>query len=171
LKVLATSRAPLNVRLEQRLLIEGLTLPDLSRPTAAAVGRAPAGALFLERTKLVQHDFAVTPANAPALAELLRALDGIPLAIEIAAARGNVLSPTAMLSRLRGEALLSTAEVRDAPPRHHTLKDAIEWSYTLLDSGEQEVFRQLGAFVGGWALDAAEEVVRPRCSKLMDRNR
>jgi predicted ATPase/DNA-binding NarL/FixJ family response regulator len=162
LQVLVTSREPLNLRLEQRLPIEGLALPDLIRPTAAVVARAPSGALFLERTKLVQPDFAVTAANAPALAELLRTLDGIPLAIEVAAARSNVLSPTGMLSRLRGEALLSTEEARDAPARHHTLSDAIEWSYVLLDRGEQEAFRQLGAFVGGWTLDGAEEVVQPR---------
>jgi len=162
LHVLVTSREPLNLRLEQRLLIGGLALPDLTRPTAAVVAQAPSGALFLERTRLVQRDFAVTAANAPALAELLRTLDGIPLAIEVAAARSNTLSPTGMLSRLRGEALLSTVEARDAPARHHTLSDAIEWSYMLLDRGEQEVFRQLGAFVGGWTLDAADEVVQPR---------
>jgi len=161
LQVLVTSREPLNLRQEQRLLIEGLALPDLTRPTVAAVAQAPSGALFLERTKLVRPDFAVTAANAPALAELLRTLDGIPLAIEVAAARSNVLSPAGMLSRLRGEALLSTAEARDAPARHHTLRDAIEWSYTLLDRGEQQVFRQLGAFVGGWTLEAADEVVQP----------
>ena len=160
LYVLATSREPLNLRMEQRLLIEGLALPDLARPTAVAIAEAPAGALFLERTKLGRRDFAVTAANAPALAELLRTLDGIPLAIEVAAARSNVLSPTGMLSRLRGDALLSTPEARDAPARHHTLSDAIQWSYTLLDRGEQEVFRQLGAFVGGWTLDAADEVVQ-----------
>ena len=162
LHLLVTSREPLNLRQEQRLLIGGLALPDLTRPTAAAVAQAPAGALFLERTKLVRHDFAVTAANAPALAELLRTLDGIPLAIEVAAARGNALSPAGMLSRLRGEALLTTAEARDVPARHHTLSDAIEWSYTLLDRGEQEVFRQLGAFVSGWTLDATDEVVQVR---------
>jgi predicted ATPase len=102
LHVLVTRREPLNLRLEQRLLIEGLALPDLTRPTVAAVAQAPSGALFLERTKLVRHDFAVTAADAPALAELLRTLDGIPLAIEVAAARSNVLSPTEMLARLQG---------------------------------------------------------------------
>ena len=162
LHVLVTSREPLNLRLEQRLLIEGLALPDLTRPTVAAVAQAPSGALFLERTKLVRHDFAVTAADAPALAELLRTLDGIPLAIEVAAARSNVLSPTEMLARLQGGALLSIAEARDVPARHRTLSDAIEWSYTLLDRGEQEVFCQLGAFAGGWTLDAADEVVQPR---------
>ncbi len=160
--VLATSREPLNLRPEQRLLIEGLALPDLTRPTAAAIAEAPAGALFLERTKLVEPDFSVTAVNAPALAELLRFLDGIPLAIEVAAARSSVLSPIAMLTRLRGDALLSTAEARDAPARHHTLRDAIQWSYTLLEAGEQEVFRQLGAFAGGWTLGAADQIVQPR---------
>ncbi|HET8999262.1 MAG TPA: LuxR C-terminal-related transcriptional regulator, partial [bacterium] len=89
---------------------------------------------------------------------------GMPLAIQIAAARSRVLSPAAMLARLQGPALLSTEETRDAPARHHTLRDAIEWSYALLAGSEQILFRQLAVFAGGWTLDAAEAIVQNRDS-------
>jgi predicted ATPase/DNA-binding NarL/FixJ family response regulator len=160
LKVLVTSREPLNLRLEQRMILAGLTLPDLAWPTPHTIAEAASGALFLERARLVQPDFAPTREDATALAELLRRLDGMPLAIQITAARSNVLSPTAMLARLRGPALLSSEETRDAPPRHHTLRDSIEWSHALLDNGEQELFRQLAVFAGGWTLEAAEAIVQ-----------
>ena len=159
-KVLVTSREPLNLRLEHRMPLQGLAVPTLTRPTPETVAQAPATALFLERAKLVQPDFASTPEDVRALAELLRRLDGMPLAIQITAARSNVLSPAAMLARLQGPALLSTEEARDVPLRHHTLRDAIEWSHALLDRGEQEMFRQLGVFAGGWTLEAAETIVQ-----------
>ena len=162
LKVLVTSREPLNLRLEQRMILAGLALPDLERPTPYTIAHAASGALFLERARLVQPDFAPTREDATALAELLRRLDGMPLAIQITAARTNVLSPTAMLSRLRGPTPLSSEEARDAPPRHHTLRDSIEWSHALLDNGEQELFRQLAVFAGGWTLEAAEAIVQRR---------
>ena len=162
LKVLVTSREPLNLRLEQRMPLPGLTMPALARPTPETVAQAPATALFLERARLVQPDFAPRPEDARALAELVRRLDGMPLAIQITAARSNVLSPSAMLARLQGPMLLSTEEARDVPVRHHTLRDAIEWSYALLDRGEQELFRQLAVFAGGWTLEAAEAIVQSR---------
>jgi predicted ATPase/DNA-binding CsgD family transcriptional regulator len=162
LKVLVTSREPLNLRLEQRMVLAGLALPNLGRPTPETVAQAASAKLFSERAKLVQPDFALTPEDARALAELLHRLDGMPLAIQIAAARINVLSPGAMLGRLRGQALLSTQEARDVPARHHTLRAAIEWSHTLLDKDEQELFRQLAVFAGGWALEAAEAIVQLR---------
>jgi predicted ATPase/DNA-binding CsgD family transcriptional regulator len=160
LRVLVTSREPLNLRLEQRMPLQGLAVPDLARPTPETVAQSASGALFLERARLVQPDLAPPPEDARALAELLRRLDGMPLAIQITAARSNVLSPGAMLARLQGPALLSTEEARDVPARHHTLRDAIEWSYSLLDSGEQELFQQLGVFAGGWTLEAAEDIVQ-----------
>jgi predicted ATPase/DNA-binding CsgD family transcriptional regulator len=162
LRVLVTSREPLNLRLEQRVPLPGLAMPALARPTPETIAQAPATALFLERARLVQPDFAHTPGNARALAELVHRLDGMPLAIQITAARINVLSPAAMLARLQGQALLSTEEARDVPLRHHTLRDAIEWSHVLLNRGEQELFRQLGAFAGGWTLEAAEAIVQSR---------
>ncbi len=160
LKVLVTSREPLNLRLEQRMPLQGLAIPTLARSTPETVAQAPATALFLERARLVQPDFAPSPKDARAMAELLHRLDGMPLAIQITAARSNVLSPAAMLARLQGQALLSTEEARDVPLRHHTLRDAIEWSHALLDRGEQEMFRQLGVFAGGWTLEAAEAIVQ-----------
>jgi len=159
LKVLVTSREPLNLRLEHRLPLAGLALPDLRAPDPASVTQAPAGALFLEHARRIQPDFVLTEEAARPLAELLHRLDGIPLAIRIAAAHSNVLSPAAMLSRLRGQALLAAEEARDAAARHHTLGDAMEWSYNLLGERAQAVFRQLGAFVGGWTLEAAEAVI------------
>ena len=160
LKVLVTSREPLNLRLEQRMVLAGLALPDLARRTPESVARAAAAALFLERARVVQPEFALSPADAPAVAQLVHRLDGMPLAIQITAARSNVLSPAAMLRRLHGQALLSTEEARDVPARHHTLRETIEWSHALLDSSEQILFRQLGVFVGGWTLDAAEDIVQ-----------
>jgi len=160
LKVLVTSREPLKLRLEHRLPVPGLALPDLRTPDPAAMMQVPAAALFLEHARHIQPDLVLTPADAPAFAALLHRLDGIPLAIRIAAAHSHVLSPTAMLSRLQGQALLSTEEARDVPGRHHTLRDAIDWSYGLLSATEQTAFRQLGVFVGGWTLEAAEAVLQ-----------
>jgi non-specific serine/threonine protein kinase len=162
LRVLVTSREPLNLRLEHRMGLRGLTVPDLARANPEAVAQAPATALFLAQASLIQPDFAVMPEDARALAELLHRLDGMPLAIKITAARSNVLSPAAMLARLQGQALLSTEEASDVPLRHHTLRNAIEWSHALLDRDEQELFRQLGVFAGGWTLEAAEAIVQSR---------
>ena len=162
LRVLVTSREPLNLRLEQRMILQGLAVPDLARATPETVTQTPATALFLAQARHVQPDFVVMPEDARALAELVHRLDGMPLAIQITAAHSNVLSPAAMLARLRGQALLSTEEASDVPPRHHTLRDAIEWSHALLESGEQVMFRQLGVFAGGWTLEVAEDIVQSR---------
>jgi predicted ATPase len=118
-----------------------------------------AAALFLEHARRIQPGFGLTSADAPALAALLHRLDGLPLAIRIAAAHSHVLSPTAMLSRLQGQVLLSTEEARDVPGRHHTLRDAMDWSYGMLSATEQRAFGQLGVFVGGWTLEGAEAVL------------
>jgi non-specific serine/threonine protein kinase len=159
LKVLATSREPLNLRLEHRFPLAGLALPDLRAPDSA-VALAPSAALFLEHARRVQPDFGLTPADTRPLTELLHRLDGIPLAIRIAAVHSHVLSPAAMLARLQGQALLSTEETRDVPARHHTLRDAIDWSYGLLRTTEQAAFRQLGVFAGGWTLEGAEAILQ-----------
>ena len=159
LRVLVTSREPLRLRLEHRMLLSGLAVPTLSCPTPEFVAQTAAGRLFLERARLVEPDFALTPEDAPALAGLLRWLDGMPLAIQIAAAHSSALSPAAMLARLTGPTLLSSEEAQDAPARHHTLRDAIAWSHALLGNGEQELFRELAVFAGGWTLEAAEAVV------------
>ncbi len=160
LKVLVTSREPLKLRPEHQIPLAGLALPDLRAPDLATVEQAPAAALFLEHARRIQPDLAFTPADTHALAALLHRLDGLPLAIRIAAARSRVLSPTTMLARLHGQALLSTEEARDVPGRHHTLRDAMDWSYGLLRANEQAAFRQLGVFAGGWTLEAAEAVLQ-----------
>ncbi|HET9001470.1 MAG TPA: LuxR C-terminal-related transcriptional regulator [bacterium] len=160
IKVLVTSREPLRLRLEHRMVLAGLALPDLARPTPQGVAQAASAALFLERARLVQPEFTLSPTDASAVAELVHRLDGMPLAIQITAAHSNVLSPTAMLTRLQGQALLSREETRDVPARHHTLRDAIEWSHALLDNNEQVLFRRLAVFDRGWTLDAAEEIVQ-----------
>jgi predicted ATPase/DNA-binding CsgD family transcriptional regulator len=159
LKLLVTSREPLNLRLEHRLPLTGLALPDLRTTDPGLALQAPAAALFLEHARRLQPELTLTPADARALAQLVHRLDGIPLAIRIAAAHSNVLSPGAILSRLDSQTLLSAQHARDVPGRHHTLWDAIEWSYALLSATEQAAFRHLGIFVGGWTLEAAEAVV------------
>ena len=162
LKVLVTSREPLNLRLEHRVPVAPLALPDLQSVDPASVARSPAGALFVEHARRLQPDFALAPTDASALAALLHRLDGIPLAIQIAAVHSHVLSPEAMLARLEGQALLSSEEAQGGPTRHHTLRRAINWSYGLLSPTDQAAFRQLGVFVGGWTLEAVEAVLQER---------
>ena len=162
LKALVTSREPLNLRMEHRLPLTGLALPDVWATDPGSVVQAPAAALFLEHARRLRPELALTPVEARALSQLLHRLDGIPLAIRIAAAHSNVLSLDAMLSRLDSQALLSAQDARDVPERHHTLRNAIQWSYALLSASEQAAFRSLGVFVGGWTLDAAEAVVPTR---------
>ncbi|MGH2627997.1 MAG: ATP-binding protein, partial [Anaerolineales bacterium] len=159
LKILATSRARLRVSWEHEVPLPPLRLPDLktaSDPTAVA--SSPAVALFLERARAVVPDFHLTAGNAPAVAQLCHRLDGLPLAIELAAARIKLLSPEAMLQRLRHLLSLLTGGGRDLPARHQTVRAAVAWSYALLDPGTQAVFRRFAVFVGGCALPAAETV-------------
>ena len=159
-KVLITSREPLRLGLEHRLAVAGLSLPDLGTVDPGSIIRAPAVALFLEHARRIQPELMLTQTDARTVAALLHRLDGIPLAIRIAAVHSHVLSPAAMLGRLQGQTLLSTEEWRDVPARHLTLRNAIDWSYGLLAAGEQAAFRQLGVFIGGWTLEAAEAVIQ-----------
>ena len=161
LRVLATSRVPLHVSGEQEVPVPPLDLPDaLEGDDLDAVQAAPAVALFVERARAVDPDFALTSENAPAVAELCQRLDGLPLAIELAAARVKLLAPQALLTRLEGRLDLLTGGPRDHPERHQTLRHAIAWSYDLLDEAHRQLFRRLAVFVGGCTLEAIEAVGR-----------
>jgi predicted ATPase/DNA-binding SARP family transcriptional activator len=159
LKLLVTSRAALRLTAEQEYPIQPLATPDLRRlPDLAALSQYDAVALFIARSQAVRPDFQVTNANAPAVAEVCVRLDGLPLAIELAAARGRLLSPQAMLVQLDHRLDLLTGGARDLPARHRTLRAAIDWSYALLSPEEQRLFRQMAVFAGGWTLESAGAV-------------
>ncbi|MBA2595337.1 MAG: hypothetical protein H0V00_01805 [Chloroflexia bacterium] len=157
LQVLATSRAPLHLHAEQLLLVDPLPLPD-DGASLSAVAQNEAVQLFSERTRAVRPAFALTETNGATVAALCRRLDGLPLAIELAAARGAVLSPEAMLAQMSDRLQLLTHGARDLPARQRTIAAAIAWSYDLLDPGAQALFRRLAVFAGGFTLEAAAAV-------------
>jgi predicted ATPase/class 3 adenylate cyclase len=159
LKVLATSRAPLGLYGEHVYPVPPLTLPDLKRPPSLErLTQYEAVGLFVERARALKPDFKVTNESAPAVAEICVRLDGLPLAIELAAARITMLPPKAMLQRLTSRLKLLTGGARDLPERQRTLRATIEWSYALLDEGEQLLFGRLAVFSGGRTLEAIEAI-------------
>jgi predicted ATPase len=159
LKVLVTSRAVLRLSGERELPVPPLALPEQDRPQSPEeLRRSAAVALFCQRAEAVQPAFELTSATAPVVAEIARRLDGLPLAIELAAARSKVLPPGALLERLNDRLSLLTSGARDLPTRQRTLRDAIAWSYDLLPATEQALFRRLAVFAGGCTLEAAEAV-------------
>jgi non-specific serine/threonine protein kinase len=162
LVVLATSRAPLRLTGERVVTMSPLALAVLPLPPLVELAEVPAIHLYVERARTVQDGFALTEDNATSVVQICRRLDGLPLAIELAAARSRVLSPATLLARLdRPESTrlsLLTGGPRDAPARLQTMRDAIAWSYDLLTEDERRLFRRLAVFVGGFALEAAEVV-------------
>ena len=159
LRVLVTSRAPLHLRGEQEVPVEPLGVPELVRvPSVAEVAEAAAVRLFVERAREVAPSFTLTPVNAAAVAAICRRLDGLPLAIELAAAWVKVLTPVELLARLDQALPLLAGGSRDLPGRQRTMRDAIAWSYDLLDPAAQVLFRRLAVFAGGFSLEAAEVV-------------
>lgn len=159
LKVLVTSREGLHVRAEREYPVPALLLPDMKRlPDLLALSQYEAVALFIERAQAVKPDFQVTNANATAVAEICVRLDGLPLAIELAAARIRLFSPQALLTRLGQRFPLLVSSARDVPARQQTLRQTIQWSYALLTEAEQRLFRRLAVFVGGCAFQAVEAV-------------
>jgi predicted ATPase/class 3 adenylate cyclase len=159
LKILVTSRAVLRLSGEKDYPVPPLGLPEAGRAlTAEGLSRYAAVALFVERALDAKPDFTVTDENASAIAEICSRVDGLPLAIELAAARVRLLPPRALLARLARRLPLLVGGARDLPARQQTLRDTIAWSYDLLGAEEQALVRQLGVFVGGFTLEAAEAV-------------
>jgi predicted ATPase/transcriptional regulator with XRE-family HTH domain len=159
LRVLTTSRAPLRLSGEHLYPVSPLEVPDPGRlPSLADLGQIAAVRLFVERVRAVKPDFVLSEANAPAVVEIVRRLDGLPLALELVAARVRVLSPAALVTRLDRSLPLLTGGAQDLPQRQRTLRDTIAWSYDLLQPNEQTLVRRLGVFAGGCTLEAAEAV-------------
>ncbi len=159
LKVLVTSRAVLHLYGEQLYFVPPLQTPDLNRlPPLAALSENSAVALFVQRARAVKLDFALTENNAKVVAEICSRVDGLPLALELAAARIKMLSPKALLDRLRIGFDLLTGSTLDLPDRQRTLRRTIEWSHALLNPPEQKLFRRLSVFAGGCTLESVEAV-------------
>ena len=159
LTILVTSREILHLRGEKELPVPPLALPDMRQLAQhAALAQYAAVELFIARAQDVQHDFALTDASAPAVAQICQRLDGLPLAIELAAARIKLLEPPALLGQLSDQLTLLTHGARDLPARQQTLRHTIDWSYNLLDASEQLLFQRLGVFVGGCTLAAIAAV-------------
>jgi non-specific serine/threonine protein kinase len=160
LKMLVTSRALLHLRLEREYLVPPLATPETSEQFSPKdLMGYEAVRLFVERARGVKANFALTEENTRSVAEICVRVDGLPLAIELAAARVKVLSPQAILSRLDRRLKLLTGGALDLPTRQQTVSGAMEWSYELLPDGEKQLFRRLAVFAGGFTLEAVERVV------------
>jgi predicted ATPase len=169
IKVVATSRSPLHVYGEHEFPVPPLALPDLEvLPSLERLTQYESVALFLQRAQAIKPDFALTQENAAAIAEICARLDGLPLALELAAARIKLLPPAAMQSRLEKRLALLTGGSFDLPARQRTLRGAIEWSYDLLNEDEQRLFRRLSVFVGGCTLEAVEAVCNAKSDLAVD---
>jgi len=166
LTILVTSRVPLEIIGEARYRIPSLKIPD-SQDQLDSLREFESVKLFEERAQLIRFDFSLTPENASAVAQICHRLNGIPLAIELAAAKAGVLS-TAQIAQQLGESLdLLTGGSRTALPRHQTLRASVNWSWSLLTHAEQQLMRQLSVFVGGWTLEAAQSVCDGDVSDLL----
>ena len=176
LKALVTSRAALHLRDEHAIEVPPLPLPGpwltaQARPRGSAapvrtgisslteLAQSPVVALFVQRARAAQLDFALTDTNAPDVIEICRRLDGLPLAIELAAPWVKLLPPPALLARLERRLPLLTGGAADLPPRHQTMRHTVAWSYDLLDEEDQRLFRQVAIFNGGCTIEAVEAVV------------
>ena len=165
LKILVTSRAVLRIQGEHEFPVPPLALPDLARlPQSEDLVQYPAVALFLQRALAVKPDLSVTKANMRAIAEICARLDGLPLAIELAAVRIKLLPPPALLRRLEHPLHVLTSGAQDTPARQQTLRNTIAWSYHLLDGDQQRLFRRLCVFLGGCTLETIESI----CGALGD---
>jgi excisionase family DNA binding protein len=169
LRVLVTSRALLRVSGEHDFPVPPLGLPGRAECLSLdALRSTHAIRLFVDRAQAVRPDFALTEENAPAVTAVCHRLEGVPLAIELAAARSKALPPSALLTRLDRRLPLLTGGPRDAPARLRSMRDAIAWSYDLLTDEEQTIFRCLGVFAGGFTIDAVETIGRTRNRPVPD---
>src|SRR5205085_11247720 len=162
LKVLVTSRAVLRLYGEHTFSVPPLEIPDpYNSPETRELSHYGAVQLFLERAQAIEPDFALTAENAAVIAQICARVDGLPLALELAAARIKVLPPRLLLERLIQARLpVLTRGARNLPNRQQTLRDTITWSYDLLSPAEQSWFRRMGIFAGGWSLEAAEAMMQ-----------
>ena len=162
LAVIATSREALHIRGEQEYPVPALAVPDIRRlPPLAELSEYDAVRLFVQRARAIRPGFDLDEANAPAVAAICARLDGLPLAIELAAARVKLLAPPAILQRLEHRLSILTSVGRDLPERQRTLRGAIDWSYDLLDPAERGWFARLGVFAGGCTIEDAQAVCDP----------
>ena len=161
IKLMVTSRIPLQVRGEQELPVSPLDVPGKDM-AFDEIERIECVKMFVILAQAASPRFEINKENSAAIAEICRRLDGLPLAIEIAAARSRMLSPQAMLKRLDESLKLLTGGPRDLPARQQTLRGAIDWSYDLLEPDDRRLFARLGIFVGGFTLEAAEAVCNPK---------
>ena len=153
--ILATSRAPLRIRVEHELPVSPLSLPSAPNPTA--VMSSPAGQMFLDRARAVAPGYSVTRESGPVIAEICRRLDGVPLALELAAAHARLLAPATLLQRL--DQAVAAGRSRELPSRQRTMQATLDWSHALLTQAEQTLLRRLAVFVGGFTLPMAESVI------------
>ncbi len=158
LKVLATSRERLHLYGEQEYAVAPLELPDPEHADPQMLANCESAALFIQQARAAKPDFELTPENALAIAKICVRLDGLPLAIELAAARIKLLTPTLLLNRLTSRLDTLTGGAHDLPARQQTLRNTIAWSYNLLEESDKMLFARLAVFAGGWSLDAAESV-------------
>jgi predicted ATPase/DNA-binding CsgD family transcriptional regulator len=158
LKILITSRESLHLSGEQAYPVPPLSLPIADAVSVQSLTESEAGSLFIQRARMALPHFAVSDENASAIARICMRLDGLPLAIELAAARSKLLTPRALVERLDDSLHILASGSRDAPLRHRTLRDTMAWSYNLLDEGEKTLFARLAVFRGGRSLEAIEAV-------------
>ena len=169
LRILVTSRTALNLYGEHELNVPLLTIPDLkSLPPSAQLTQYEAVRIFVERTRALKADFTVTDANAAAVAEICCRLDGLPLALELAAAYGKLLSPLMLLDHLKKAPLDLASSAFNLPERHSTLRNTIQWGYELLSPGEQDLFQQLSVFLGGCTLEAIDAICALREGSVLE---
>ena len=166
LTILVTSRIVLHARGEQEFPVAPLALPDLAQPVErTSLEQVASVRLFIQRARSILPDFQLTSANVRAIAEICVLLDGLPLAVELAAARIKLLPPQSLLARLSRRFDVLSNKMRPSAPHQQTLRSTLKWSYDLLDAAEQRLFRRLGVFVGGWTLDAVEAVCYYDCDR------